>query len=128
VVAISASPSTRWRGTPATPRGSSYWFFGLLNRGLLIVRLRAFVRGFLGTFLVGGLVLGFLSCVAFFLVVFVLGFLGFAAFLLFVLVLGFFGFAAFLLFVLVLGLLRSTIVCGLIGSRLTCLPVWRTFS
>jgi hypothetical protein len=123
VVAISGPPSTRWRGTPATPRGSSYWFFGLLNRGLLIVRLRAFVRGFLGTFLVGGLVLGFLSTI---LVVFVLGFLGYVAFLLVVLVLRFF--AAFLLFVLVLGLLRSTIVCGLIGSRLTCLPVWRTFS
>jgi hypothetical protein len=74
LVAISASPSTRWRGTPATPRGSSYWFFGLLNRGLVIVRLRAFVRGFLGTFLFGGLVLGFLG--TFLVGGLVLGFLG----------------------------------------------------
>jgi hypothetical protein len=113
LVAISGPPSTRWRGTPSTPRGSSYWFFGLLVTRYIIVRLRAFVLGLFGF-------------AAFLLFVLVLGFFGFAAFLLFVLVLGFF--AAFLLFVLVLGLLRSTIVCGLIGSRLTCLPVWRTFS
>jgi hypothetical protein len=107
LVAISASPSTRWRGTPSTPRGSS-WFFGLLVTRYVIVRLRAFVLVFLGTFLAGGLVLGFLGCVAFFLVVFVLRFLVLR------LVLGFLGYVAF--FLVVRLLLRCTTVPGLIGS------------
>src|SRR4029450_12212302 len=48
VVAISASPSTRWRGTPSTPRGSGYWFIGLLVLGCLL--LLRFLRGLFGFF------------------------------------------------------------------------------
>jgi len=41
---------------------------------------------------------------------------------------GLFGFLALLAFGLVGGLLGFTIVFGLIGSRLTCLPAWGTHS
>src|SRR5215207_2103342 len=103
VVGISASPSTCWRGTPSAPRGPSYWLFGLLVSGCLL--LLRFVGGLLGSFalflfvLVGGL-FGFF---ALFLFVLVGGLFGFFALFLFVLV-GLFGFFVLLLFVLVSGL------------------------
>jgi hypothetical protein len=53
---------------------------------------------------------------------------GFFALFLFGLVGGLFGFFALFLFGLVGGLLGFTIVFGLIGSRLTCLPAWGTHS
>jgi hypothetical protein len=67
VVAISASPSTRWRGTPSTPRGSGYWFFGLLVSGCFL--LLGLVRG----------LFGFLALLLLVLVFGLLGFLGFLA-------------------------------------------------
>jgi hypothetical protein len=64
VLAISASPSTRWRGTPSTPRGSGFWFFGLVVSGcFLLLRLVRGLFGFLALLLlvlVFGL-LGFLA-------------------------------------------------------------------
>src|SRR5829696_3545384 len=101
LVAISASPSTCWRGTPSAPRGPGYWLFRLLVSGCLL--LLRFVGGLFGFFalllfvLVGGL-FGFF---ALFLFVLVGGLFGFFALFLLVLVGGLFGF--FALFLLELG-------------------------
>src|SRR5215203_177581 len=88
VVGISASPSTCWRGTPSAPRGPSYWLFGLLVSGCLL--LLRFVGGLFGFF-------------ALFLFVLVGGLFGFFALLLLRFVGGLFGFFALFLLVLVGG-------------------------
>src|SRR5215204_4490971 len=103
VVGISASPSTCWRGTPSAPRGPSYWLFGLLVSGCLL--LLRFVGGLFGSFalflfvLVGGL-FGFFALFLFVLVGVLFGFFSLLLFLLG----GLFGFFALFLFVLVGGL------------------------
>src|SRR5215207_1606007 len=101
VVGISASPSTCWRGTPSAPRGPSYWLFGLLVSGCLL--LLRFVGGLFGFFALFLFVLvGLFGFFALFLFVLV-GLFGFFVLFLFVLV-GLFGFFVLLLFVLVSGL------------------------
>src|SRR5215211_4159429 len=112
LVAISASPSTRWRGTPSPPPRWDYRFFGLV-----------LVGGFLGFFVLWLLVLvpGFLGFLALWLLVLVGGFLGFLALWLLVLVPEFLALLALWLLVLVPGLLGFlalwllVLVPGLLG-------------
>src|SRR5215213_6132233 len=104
LVAISASPSTCWRGTPSTPRGPGYWLFRLLVSGcLLLLRFVSGLFGFFALFLFV-LVSGLFDFFALFLFVLVSGLFGFFALFLFVLVSGLFDFFALFLFVLVSGL------------------------